>query len=80
MVGAGNGDGDGGQSIGGAIAGADGSRLGVWGGSGLMGETPLPYSSDELAVLAESFLNQGFQGAENDGLEGVDDWWNVGNL
>lgn len=46
---------------------------------GAVESTPMTYSNDELAVLAESFFNQGFQGQSD--MRGVEDWeWNTGNL
>lgn len=48
--------------------------------------TPMAYSSDELAVLAESFFNQDLQiggnigGSAGSSVGGIDDWWATGNL
>jgi len=56
--------------------GDDGALGGLLGG---VESTPLGYSSDELAVLAESFFNTQDFGNQG-GLDGVDEWWNTGNL
>ena len=55
------------QEVGGSVSGVDGEKAHL--------SMPLLYSDDELAVLAESFFQQ-----RSEFEEGMDDWWNTGNL